>query len=1054
MTDSTNLGLHTNPSFTLIYTSEQDPGILAALELICDLSEASQTKEIVWVNPDQANTPEGRPSLKAFLITNGLKQPIDLYQKISDSGALERVDLFTCCSFLADSVVQESLGNEVQKLVAYLKGLVPANTSVHEKRIFFPKYGHLTPEGNFFPQMGSTNLVVIPEDREIPNSVPFPLDNPDSRFFWHVADEIISHAGLWVTMNEHLLVGSEEGTGGNTRVQLSRSFVRSSISTTDTPDELLNLKTNLPRPKGFDPVPNYLKAIRIVADDAHPEDFKTDELEPFDPITRVEGRAIILHVLSRLISDLKELPRTLKNGFHSHVDQIVNNVASELVGEHSWVRPLWEGTDDDSGDSEKEDESLSSKELLDHLSAGVELSSPTANSYAWEELKNRTLGSIDGSDQNYFVQDQKLIVNRSALMPEIAEEDLGSVLISLGVDPGELHSSLRPPKQEILNTETENTETENTETETPTSQENLLTLIGDNFTSERDRIKNRFETLRSRLQNIEKPASQDRSKASRYIRWFFVGSVVLAFIALTTLVGPIRRSLDFDISGSARTYLLLFATALISIPVILLHTPNNKEKSKPYLVGSFAGLAGLTVASVWNANSWFSPKSGDKKSFLQWIFSIGDGLVAWILPLLIVAALCFFLWKGIKQAESNSLAKIGKKILYIIGPIYLLTGYILAFSYRTWRPDSDNPDMEKLAHIAGWIESMVANQGTWLAVSLSVSVVAFLTSALFLSVNKMQDENYLNIYKEESRWLIHHMEDASKHYKAADLLRTHWFGTAAVLHRLLKHPFGNLNNLQLQTAFRPVSSDEFLKMKTIDLELTEVGKQEFKNAAIPSLTPSGWILKQYQLASDAFLRNDELNFSDRTPSCQCFFPFYALEDATDLEEISAKGTRWPLCDCFFAGTLDPVLRDSANETLTDTLLSIYMGVENSWKAQDGSGKTIPLQEEYSRIVPQDGKSEHFAMGMFGNAAGQLQSSTEMSTSYVWPEEEIVTLPPGAQTPTAKAPHQRIGNSIIFQAVRLDTSGLINLDEMEPSSTPSGGPIKPEENYRDHETDLF
>ena len=234
----------------------------------------------------------------------------------------------------------------------------------------------------------------------------------------------------------------------------------------------------------------------------------------------------------------------------------------------------------------------------------------------------------------------------------------------------------------------------------------------------------------------------------------------------------------------------------------------------------------------------------------------------------------------------------------------------------------------------------------------------------------MQDENYLNIYEEESRWLIHHMEDASKHYKTADLLRTHWFGTAAVLHRLLKHPFGNLNNLQLQTAFRPVSSDEFLKMKTIDLELTEVGKQEFKNAAIPSLTPSGWILKQYQLASDAFLRNDELNFSDRTPSCQCFFPFYALEDATDLEEINGKGTRWPLCDCFFAGTLDPVLRDSANETLTDTLLSIYMGVENSWKAQDGSGKTIPLQEEYSRIAPQEGEA------VAGSPADVLEAETE------------------------------------------------------------------------------
>ena len=131
-----------------------------------------------------------------------------------------------------------------------------------------------------------------------------------------------------------------------------------------------------------------------------------------------------------------------------------------------------------------------------------------------------------------------------------------------------------------------------------------------------------------------------------------------------------------------------------------------------------------------------------------------------------------------------------------------------------------------------------------------------------------------------------------------------------------------------------------------------------------------------------------------------------------------------------------------------------MGVENSWKAQDGSGKTIPLQEEYSRIVPRHGNSEHFAMGMFGNAAGLLRSSTEMSTSYVWPDEEIVTLPQEAQIPNAKAPHQRIGNSIIFQAVRLDISGPIDLDEMRPLSAPFGEEIEPEENYRDDETDLF
>lgn len=1051
MTDSDNREVHINPSFTLVYTSEQDPGVLAALELICDLSEASQTKEIFWVNPDQENASEGRPPVKAFLINKGLKVPVDLYAKISAFGALERVDLFTCCSFLTNSAIQESLGNEALKLVTYLKGLVPGNTTVHEKRIFFPKYGYLAPEGKFFPEMGSTNLVVIPEDREIPNSVPFALDNPNKRFSWHIADEIISHAGLWITMKDHLLVDSDESTGGNTRVQLSRSFVRSAISTTETPDELLNLKTNLPKPKGFDPVPNYLKAIRTVADDAHPEDFKTIELEPFDPITRVEGRAIILHVLHRVISDLKELPRTLRNGFHSHIDQIVNKTASELVGEYSWVRPLWEEIDNDSQASEADPESLDSKELLALLNAGTELDSPAANAAAWEDLKDRTLGSIDGSGQNYFAEDQKVIVNRSALTPEITEEDLGSVLIPLGVDPEELHPSLRLSKQPDENTEPEsaepeNTELENTDLDTSVTQENLLTLIGDNFTSERDRIENRFETLRSKLQNIEKPTSQDRSKASRYIRWFFVGSVVIAFLALTTLVGPIRRSLDFSfLSSSARTQLLLFATALTAIPTILIFTPNNKEKTGPFLISSFSGLAGLTAFFAFN-NDLLIPDENPKVGLFGWLFSLWDHWTAWLIPLLIIAALCFFLWKGIKQTGANSLSKIGKKILYVMGPAYLLLAYIFSFSHGSGG--------ENVVYLWTWIEKIVAREGTLLVVSLTISVVAFLTSALLLSIYKMQDENYLNVYREESKWLIHHMEDASKHYKTADLLRTHWFGTAAVLHRLLKHPFGNLSNLQIRTAFRPVSSDEFLKMKTIDLELTEVGKQEFKNSAIPSLTPPGWILRQYRLASDAFLLDDELNFSDRTSSCQCFFPFYSLEDATDLEEISGKGTRWPLCDCFFTGTLDSVLRDSANKTLTDTLLSIYMGVENSWKAQDGSGKTIPLQEEYSRIAPQEGDSEHFAMGMFGNAAGLLQSSTEMSTSYVWPDEEIVTLPQEAQIPTAKAPHQRIGNSIIFQAVRLDISGPINLEEMRPPPTLSGGDIRPEENDRDDGSDLF
>ena len=62
----------------------------------------------------------------------------------------------------------------------------------------------------------------------------------------------------------------------------------------------------------------------------------------------------------------------------------------------------------------------------------------------------------------------------------------------------------------------------------------------------------------------------------------------------------------------------------------------------------------------------------------------------------------------------------------------------------------------------------------------------------------------------------------------------------------------------------------------------------------------------------------------------------------------------------------------------------------------------------------------------------------MTPLSVWPNE-IVDLPSAAGNPTAWAPHQRVGNSIIFQAVRLDISGPIDLNQMRPFGNPSGGP---------------
>ena len=1026
-------------SFTLIYSSKEDEGIRKAKEIISKLSESSQTKDIIWVNPSQESDPE-RPKSDAFRITAGAQagteSPIDLYSEIAASGALERVDLFTCCTFEASPKCQEPLNKEVRRLINYLQGLVPGNTTVNDKRIFFPEFGSLSPEGDFFPDMGSTNLIVIPEDREFPQSIAFPFDDLQSphqmdRFAWHMAGEILSHTGLWITMEDHLLVDSEVTSGGNISAQLTRSFVRSAVSTSMTPDNLLDLETNLPTPQDHDLAPNYLHAVHTVADDVYPEVFVTPDLEHFDPITRIEGWKIITHVFRRIFKDLRDLPATLKDGFHSQLDEIVNRTATELVGENSWVKPLWEETEEIAIDNDRVSEV---ENLVDQLNAGRELT--TAASFdpeAWNRMLKRTLGSIDGSYDNYFHDAKTVVVKRSALTPETNADDLLSVLSVLDAES----------QDTTLDTDTDTDTTINSSVEktgSPHNQENLLSLIINKFDEEKQRIYDRIDSCLTRLKNIKKPSSEDRSGITTYIQWFFIGSIVIFLLAITTLVEPVRENLDFGfLDSETRTILFLVLSALIAIPIILLFSPTNKEKSGPYLIISFTGLAGLTTFLGIKAN-WLATKATRGGLIEKLLKEIGNA-GAWIASILIVALLCWGLIKGIKRSDSNSLAKLGKKILYIMGPFYLIVIYIFSFSHGT----------KNAKYIADWVESIINADGILLTISLVISGVAFITSATILSVNKMQDELSSNLYREESEWLINNIREDSRRYRELSMLRIHWLGTSAVLHRLINNPFGDLKNSKQTTIFRPVGSEELLKTKTLDLNLTDTGKAAFLKEAIPDLTPPGWLTKQYDRTSKAFTENSEMNFSGQTPPELCSFPFTSMEDATNKKDIRGKGTRWPFAHHFFdsdsaqesnpesiPNNLDRVLRDSADESLADTLLATYINIDNSWVAQDGRGNTIRLQELFEQIASLPENPPHFAMGMFGTAAGLFDGTSEMTPLSVWPNE-IVDLPSAAGNPTAWAPHQRVGNSIIFQAVRLDISGPIDLNQMRPFGNPSGGP---------------
>jgi hypothetical protein len=236
--------------------------------------------------------------------------------------------------------------------------------------------------------------------------------------------------------------------------------------------------------------------------------------------------------------------------------------------------------------------------------------------------------------------------------------------------------------------------------------------------------------------------------------------------------------------------------------------------------------------------------------------------------------------------------------------------------------------------------------------------------------------------------------------------------------------------MDTRTAFNPIGSEDIFKYKTITLSLTEEGTDAFMDNAIPALSPAGWLTASYRLTRDAFISDPKANTSGDLPPEHCTYPWSPPETVFNKDLVKGRGTRWPFTHAFYEGALDEELRSVADKKLEEVILNTFLNVKNSWKSDATTTETPALSAIFEEIAPSPTDKAQFSMGMFGGHKARFSGSKEMETLFAWPDN--VDVPEETSEPTFRATHQNVNNSIIFQAVRLDISGPIAIDELGPA----------------------
>ena len=1038
------------PRAVVVLHDERDDPIVSALEALRVLSAQGTIKPLLVACATESG-------LKVTRVSDGVSTAEDLFDALHRAGRIDRLDILTVISETLDDHTGSDLAEAASELVRLSRRLAGAGASVWDHRVSVSSYDSLGTAA--FSGTPDTRVVVIAEDRRYPSAIARPLDASDiEEFGLHAAVEIASLCGLWETMDGtalELIRTTASGTG-SPLVVLARSFVRTAQLSHPSPAEAMQRGESLPVPDGAmrTPVPEAVSAHAVGL--LHPQDLRWQPHHSASPDS-VGGASFWRGFGARLLSDLRRFPSRLRNRGRSEIAAAFDEMAAGWRSETPWLfaSDVAEGETDPAGGP-----------VCGRAPRPVEVFVPDV----WADLVQGILGVADYSEharrvrQDALGDERHLLVSKRYLASvprgaSDASDDPGLVFRWLSGEaamqqcagwqsssadglatgaPSWQHSEIVTDMIDSVDDcepaaddgpagglesagEVDSTEPSDTR---PFGWDDgdLLQRLTAEFDQRRrlaDRALQECHQRMTELASVWRDRLRPDVEMSRAVPYLLAYGILLALLCWTVLPGWDVLQTDIVENSWWLSRAWVSVTTALALSLMVLNMPRETKRRQIHLIVGTAALLG--------AASWLLLADGPVRSLLE-----ADA--AALAPLLIVALVVLMavsVWLMIGRDSTTSALRLSAVLVLV---------YVTAIAVAVLN-DANFTERIDFLRSGDYRLIVVLSVVAGCLVLASFAVVSILHYRDTLDLARRRDE-----VQELASWHF------AAHREAERLASVvpHWLGTALALHRIIRVPYGALDEPSAEGNRRFVgdgagglwkdSSGEsgsegtlsaqpdrmhrsaLMKSVFCVLEATDRGHETFRRLLQADLARPGWLYTQYRRAAEAYrasLGTPGLGgLSGRGWPNACAYPYPADEDVL----TTVNGDRWPFVQRLYRGDFDPVLRERVDAfVLGDGLDELFDEIE-SFRVSFG---THPDEAPLDLIaeIALDADPE-IPPSMLGDLSLNIsRDERQMQSCLWWPQR--LAVPPGS-APHARSRSLRLGDSVIHQAVRVDLSEPIHL----------------------------
>ena len=1037
------------PRAVVVLHDERDDPIVSGLEALRVLSAQGTIKPLLVA----CTTESG---LKVTRVADGVSTADDLFDALHRTGRIDRLDIVTVFSESLDDHAGSDLAEAASELVRLSRRLAGAGASVWDHRVSVSSYDSLGTTA--FSGTPDTRVVVIAEDRRHPSAIARPLDASDiEEFGLHAAVEITSLCGLWETVDGaalELIRATASGTG-SPLVVLARSFVRTARLSHPSPAEAMQRGESLPVPDGAmrTPVPEAVTAHAVGL--LHPQELRWQPHHSAPPDS-VGGSSFWRGFGARLLSDLRRFPSRLRNRGRSEMSAAVDEMAAGWRSETPWLF----ASDAAAGEADP-----ASGHVCGRAPRPVEVFVPDV----WADLVQGILGIADYSEHARRVRqdagdERHLVVSKRYLasIPEGASEasdDPGSVYRWLGGEeamqqcagwesssadgpatgtPGWQHP--QPVTDSIDSVddcepsaddgpagglesagEVDSTGPSNTR---PFGWDDGDLLQG--LTAEFDQHKRRADqALQECHQRMAELGSvwRDRLRPdvemSRAVPYLLAYGILLALLCWTVLPGWDVLQTDIVENSWWLSRVWVLVTTALALSLLVLNMPRETKRRQIHLIVGTAAMLG--------AASWLLLADGPVRSLLE----ADAAALAPLLIVVLVALMAVSVWLMIGRDSTTSAFRLSAVLMLV---------YVTAIAVAVLN-DANFTEQIGFLRSGGYRLIIVLSVVAGCLVLTSFAVVSILHYRHTLDLERRRDE-----VQELASW--HHAAHREAERLASVL--PHWLGAALALHRIIRLPYGALDEPSTEGVRRFVgdgagslwkaSSGEsgterelsvqadrmhrsvLMKSVFCVLEATDRGHETFRRLLQADLARPGWLYAQYRRAAEAYRASlgtpGSGGLSGRGWPNACAYPYPADEDVLS----TVNGDRWPFVQRLYRGDFDPAMRERVEAFVVgDGLDELFDEIE-SFRVSFGTHPDEAPLDLIAEIAPD--VDPEIPPSMLGDLSLNIsRDERQMQSCLWWPQRLAV---PSGSVPHARSRSLRLGDSVIHQAVRVDLSQPIHL----------------------------